>query len=197
MFVQVFTGHTSDSAGLRRQMDRWNEKLRPGAEGFLGSTAGATADGRFVALARFRDEAAARANADRPEQTAWWNETAKLFDREPVFLDSTDIEVIEPGGSNDAGFVQVMIGRVRDRERYTTLGREMEGPLRELRPDFIGNIVVWKGNEFVDASYFTSEADARAGEAKEPPESLAPKFDEWRSLVEEIDYLDLTDPWLT
>ena len=42
MFVQVIEGRVSDRDGLRRQMDKWESELRPGATGFLGSTAGVT-----------------------------------------------------------------------------------------------------------------------------------------------------------
>jgi hypothetical protein len=46
--------------------------------------------------------------------------------------------------------------------------------------------------------YFTSEADAREGEQKEPPPELAATMEELTSLdAGEIRYLDLRDPWLT
>ena len=45
MFVQAFEGRVADQDGLRRQLERWMTELRPGAHGFLGSTAGVT-DGR-------------------------------------------------------------------------------------------------------------------------------------------------------
>ncbi len=68
MFVQVITARTSDAAQVRAALDRWNEELAPGAEGWLGSTSGVTEDGRLVALARFESEEAAQRNSDRPEQ---------------------------------------------------------------------------------------------------------------------------------
>ena len=47
------------------------------------------------------------------------------------------------------------------------------------------------------AIYFTSEADARAGEQKEPPESITAAMAELDSLaVGETTYLDLKEPWL-
>ena len=58
----------ADAERLRGQMDRWNEVLRPGAAGFLGTTGGVTDDGRGVFLARFDSAAEARANSDRSEQ---------------------------------------------------------------------------------------------------------------------------------
>ena len=53
MFVQVIEGRVSDREGLHRQMDQWMTDLRPGATGFLGSTAGVTDDGYGIAFARF------------------------------------------------------------------------------------------------------------------------------------------------
>jgi hypothetical protein len=70
MFVQVIRGQVSDP-----------EQLTAGAPGWLGSTAGVTEDGRFVALARFESQEAARRNRDRPEQGQWWMETSKLVHR--------------------------------------------------------------------------------------------------------------------
>ncbi len=47
------------------------------------------------------------------------------------------------------------------------------------------------------AIYFTSEADARAGEQQEPPEAIRKVMAELDSLsVGETSYFDLRDPWL-
>ncbi len=66
MFVQVFQGPVSDPAKVKETLDRWVAELAPGADGWLGSTAGVTDDGTFVGLARFDSEEAARRNSDRP-----------------------------------------------------------------------------------------------------------------------------------
>src|SRR5713101_6644702 len=115
MFLQVITGHVNDANRLRRQLDRWMEALRPGASGWLGHTAGVIDDGTSIALVRFENEAAARANSDRPEQGEWWKATETCFDGPVTFLDSDDVELERGGGSDDAGFVQVMRGTVKDR----------------------------------------------------------------------------------
>ena len=83
MFVQVIQGQVSDPEQARAALDRWARELAPGAGGWLGSTAGVTEDGRFIALARFESEEAARRNSDRPEQDRWWAETARLFTGRP------------------------------------------------------------------------------------------------------------------
>ena len=65
MFVQVIEGRVADREALHRQMDRWHAELRPGATGFLGSTAGVADDGRALCFARFESAAAAQANSSR------------------------------------------------------------------------------------------------------------------------------------
>ena len=102
MFVQVIQGHVSDAARVRAQLDKWVEEVAPGAVGWLGSTSGVTDDGMLIALARFESDEAARQNSDRPEQTAWWEQAATLFTDEPVFHNSTSVEVDTPGDPSQA-----------------------------------------------------------------------------------------------
>ena len=51
MFVQVIRGRATSPEQVHAALDRWSGQLAAGAEGWLGSTAGVTGDGRFVALA--------------------------------------------------------------------------------------------------------------------------------------------------
>ena len=108
MFVQVIQGHVADPSQARAQLDTWAAEIAPRAVGWLGSTSGVTEDGTLVALARFESESAAQANSDRPEQTAWWQAMAPLFDDEPVFHNSAWVDLDTPGDPSQAGFVQVM-----------------------------------------------------------------------------------------
>src|SRR5688500_4880069 len=103
MFVQVIQGQVTDREQVERLGARWDEELRPGADGFLGATIGVSDEGQFVNIARFETEEQARRNSDRPEQGAWWNEFAKCFAGEPTFAEGTDVELVRNGGSNDAG----------------------------------------------------------------------------------------------
>ena len=195
MFVQVITGRTSAPDGLRRQAEQWSERVRPGAVGFLGTTAGIADDGTFIALARFTDEAAAQANAARPEQGEWWAGMTKFLDGEPTFRESSDISLLFEGGSDTAGFVQIMEGTVRDRARAQGFETsEMLEQLRAARPDLIGALRAWfPGGAFVEAAYFTSEAEARAGESS--AEFAGPQ-QEFMDLFEAMTFLDLHDPML-
>jgi hypothetical protein len=194
MFIQVIQGRTEDADALRAQMDRWEQELAPGAPGYVGTTAGVAEDGTVVIFARFDSEKAARANSDRPEQAAWWAETEKLFKGEVTFRDCSDIELTQGGGSDEAGFVQVMQGRAKDRERLQALEAEFMPRMSELRPDVIGTVRAWDGDLFTEAIYFTSEEEARQGEAKMSEDEAG--MAEFGALVEDMTYIDLKDPWL-
>jgi len=198
MFVQVIQGRVSDAAAMRGELDRWHHELAHGAEGYLGTTAGVTDDGEFVALVRFESEEQARRNSDRPEQGQWWEQASKLFESEPTFRDSSDVDVDTPGDPGQARFVQVMQGRTSDPARVRELMRmDSEGWAR-FRPDILGSVSVgYEGGDYTVAVYFTSEADARAGEQKAPPPELKERWDEMTGLeVGTPRFLDLRDPWL-
>lgn len=198
MFVQVIEGHVSDKAEMRAQLDRWAAELAPGAQGWLGTTAGVTADGRFVALARFESEEEARRNSERREQDAWWSVTSKLFTDEPTFRDSVQVRADVVGDPDRAGFVQVMQGRTSDAARARELMGRHEAEWHAFRPDMIGSLAVEHADgAWTNAMYFTSEAEAREGEQKEPPAELKAEMDEMMSLsVGEMAFADLTEPWL-
>ena len=199
MFIQVISGTTSDREGLLRQADRWEQDLRPGATGFLGSTGGVTEDGRFILAARFESEEAARRNSAREEQGAWWAETEKYLDN-VAFRDSTDIMTTMGGGSNDAGFVQIMRGRVLNQEKAAQLIARMgefEALMRDHRPEFMGDVTAMHPDgTYTDLIYFTSETAAREGEKKPMPAEAQGMFEEFMATMPIDEYLDLKEPWL-
>lgn len=196
MFAQIIEGTTSDADGLRRQGERWQSEVRPGATGFLGATAGVTADGRAITIARFDSEASARANSDRPEQGAWWAETQKYYDGEVTFTESSDVEESLGGGSNDAGFVQVMKSSGVDRDRMKQFDDQIERFARS-RPDLLGSVRIWTGaDRCVEVAYFTNEADARAGEKAELPAELQAMMADFEDMMQGTEFIDLTEPHL-
>ena len=196
MFVQIIEGQTRDPEGIKRQVERWQAEVSPGAAGFLGSTSGVTADGRAIAVVRFDSEAAARANSERPEQSAWWADMSKYYDGEVTFTESSDVQEFLGGGSNDAGFVQVMKSLGVDRKRMASLDAEFD-KLAGLRPDLIGSVRVWTGpDSCVEVNYFTSEAEARAGEQKDVPAEVQAMMAEFGDLMKNTEFLDLSDPLL-
>ena len=198
MFVQVIRGRVTGPEQVHAALDRWYKQLAAGALGWLGSTAGVTADGRFVALARFESAEAARRNSDRPEQGRWWTETAKLFTGEVTFRDSSDVTVEVHGDPGKAGFVQVMQGRASDLDRARALMAQNPDEMAAFRPDVIGSVTVGhEGGAYTLAFYFTSEQAARDGERNEPPPQLRAQMEELNQLsIGEPEFLDLQHPWL-
>jgi hypothetical protein len=197
MFIQVIQAKVADEAGLRNALDRWTEEQQPEAKGWLGTTAGITDDGTFIALARFESADAARANSDRPEQGAWWAEVEKNFDGSVDFLDCDDVTEFLDGGSDDAGFVQIMRGRSDDVARMHQLFNSHTDELRQARPEIIGGLMLSAGDgRYLDAIYFKSEAAAREGEQKEPPEDVRAELDEAMQLMGDVTYFDLKEPML-
>ena len=197
MFVQVIEGKVADREGLRRQLDRWMAELRPGASGYLGTTAGVADDGRAYAFARFESAEAAKANSERPEQGRWWAETEKCFDGEVTFADSEDVDTFLAGGSDTAGFVQLMKGSGPDRDRLRVMDAKLGEHAGSFRPDLVGGIRVWTGpSTYIEAAYFISEAEARVNEAKEPPAEIAEEMGEFADMMANIEFVDLREPWL-
>lgn len=193
MFAQVIKGKVADPGGIRGQWEKWQQEVKPGARGYLGSSGGVSDDGNFVLMARFEDEESARVNSARPEQGKWWEETSRYIDR-AVFYDCREVDLILGGGSDDAGFIQVISGRVADREKVRQLGEQLEGRLREKRPDVIGGVVAWHDeSSFTQLMYFSSESEARAAEAN--PDGEGPGG-EWESLFSDLTYVDISEPWL-
>ncbi len=196
MFVQVIRGKVVDGPGLEKQLEKAREELSPGAVGFLGSTAGVSEDGRFIIVARFESKALAEKNNGRPEQDAWWKET-EGYVSDVTFENSEDTELFKDGGSDTAGFVQVMTYKLNDRDKARALFDEMMA-MSDDRPDMVGSVTIFgDGGKVTDVLYFSSEAEARAGEAKPPSEDTQRIMGEFgKLLVGEVDYLDLREPHL-
>lgn len=188
MFVQVLRGRSTDRDRIMGLLDRWKAELSPGADGWLGSTAGITQDDRFIASFRFEDAEAAQRNSDRPEQTAWWNEFSKFLEG-PRFWDCTEVDQHRNGGSDEAGFVQAIMCRVLHPQEFRDTVNSMAA---SPRTDVIGSIVAWQGSRFTEFVYFTSEEEARKGE-KSGVQQVA--LEHIWPRTEDIAYFDLRQPW--
>jgi hypothetical protein len=193
MFIQVIQGRTNNGDALIDQLRKWEKELASGSQGWLGSTAGVTEDGRFIMSARFENEEIAKKNSDRPEQDKWWSETSQYLDN-PIFRDCTEVDQWGQGGSDDAGFVQVIQGRVTEKDLYRKQMAEMENSESFQRPDVIGGVTAWDGSFFTDFVYFTSEEEARKGEASMQGD---PGAEQMWSLTQDLVYFDLKDPVLS
>ncbi len=195
MFVQVISGTVTDVDEMDRLADRWQTDLRPGAAGYLGTTAGVTDDRHFVVLARFESAEAAAKNSERPEQGAWWAEMEKVVG-DVTFHNCSRIATLFGGGKDDAGFVQVMQGRIKDRakaEEFFGRTAEAEKLLGGARPDVIGEVIAVHddGDTYTDVVYFSSEEEARANEAKPMPPEAQEIMAEMDAAIEVTEFLDL------
>ena len=199
MFVQIMEGRVRDAETMRRLTDRWNDELRPGAAGFLGTTGGLTSDGNAIAIARFDSRRSAEANSSRPEQGEWWAEMEACYEGPVVFTDSEDVEEFLGGGSDDAGFVQVMKVSGLDRAVMTQLDEVMASVAPDARPELIGGLRIWTGPDSgYNVVYFTSEEAARAGEASDAMAAAAPDVVEHlETLRSRTEFIDLPDPWIS
>lgn len=198
MFIQVIEGRTSDAETLRRRLDVWEEELRPGAIGYLGSAGGCTDDGSFILAARFEDRSSAMRNSQRAEQAAWWTETEKCMDGPARFHDTEDVHVMTHGRLDDANFVQVMEGHVLDRSMAEQLEHEAEPVLADVRPDLLGAITAYfTDDDFTDIAFFTNEREARANEKREMPPEMAEKLAQRERAMKVERYMDISNPWLT
>jgi hypothetical protein len=174
--------------------------LAPGADGWLGSTAGVTDDGQVVLVVRFESAEAARRNSERPEQGLFWEGTRRLFDGDPTFLDSEHVTVETVGDPDQAGFVQVMQGRGTDPARARELMAQVPlEAMKDFRPDILGTLMIEHDEgRWTQVIYFTSEAEAREGERNQPPPEWQRTLEELMKLsVGEPTFLDLRQPLMT
>jgi hypothetical protein len=193
MFIQIIQGSVTDPEALKRSIARWQSEIKPGATGYLGSTSGITPDGRSITLVRFESEEAAQANSNRPEQGAWWGEASKAFGDDVTFHDCRDVDTAFGGGTDKAGFVQVIQGRTNNVAELRRVGIESTDALHEARPDILGLVIAWHGDGgFTQAVYFTSEDAARGGEQAMANSELAQEYG--KLMDPDMTFFDLTDP---
>lgn len=136
------------------------------------------------------------ANSALPEQGRWWAEMEALFEGPVEFHDCNDVTLMLDGGSDGAGFVQVMRGKADDPDRLRSMLQEGTEMLRTARPDIVGiSLAIEDDGTFTQTVYFTDEASARAGESKEIPEEVQQEVREWDDVMHDVNYLDLHHPW--
>ena len=195
MLVQVVQAKPKEPGDAKDMWQRWDAEVRPAAaaNGFLGATGGITADGSLIVIARFESEEAAEVNNNLPEQQQWYSEFEKRLEGEPTFANYTKVDINQDGGSDDAGFVQVIRVKGGDVAGYRALDKEMDAKLREVRPDVIGGITAYTDDgDVTTVIYFTSEEEARKNESNPEFQELAKQF---MSLAGEPTFYDVKEPW--
>lgn len=198
MFIQILQGRCRQQDEARTLMDHWLTDLAPGAVGWLGATYGFTDEGELLAVVRFESRDAAAANSQRPEQGAWWSRMEPLFDGPVEFHDCDRVVLMLDGGSDDAGFVQVVRGRLDDPDALESGMREMETLLHEARPEIIGaTFAIEPDGTFTETVAFTDESAAREAEGRTAPESgpMHEAMASWDRMVHDLSFHDLHQPW--
>jgi len=196
MFVQVIRGKTKNADALRAAGQKWQDELRPGAKGYLGVTTGVADDGTAVTVVRFESEAAAQANSDRPEQSKWFEENIAPNLTDVTFYNCPTVDLFAGGGSDEAGFVQVMFYKPNDVEALRSLAKEFENVAGD-RPDILGGMLaIATDGTVIDTNYFTSEADARANEKKEMSPQMQATMQKLGELAGNIEFVDIRHPEL-
>jgi hypothetical protein len=198
MFIQVIQGTCRDADRLHQLSDEWRDTLGSSVAGWLGGTYGVTDEGQFVAVVRFESRDAAMQNSNRPEQGAWWSRMQECFEGEVTFHDCDDAMMFLDGGADDAGFVQVIQGRLSDPERFRRFMSQPMDALHEARPEIVGGtIAIDSEGNFTETIAFTSEEAARAGETAPMPEDMRAQVEEEFSVMQDVSYLDLHHPWFS
>lgn len=194
MFVQVVEGQCPAPEALRTEWDRWAREVAPAGVGWLGSTAGVSADGRFVAVTRFESEEAARMTADRPEQSAWAGRLAEQLTGPAVIRDCPEVRAFLRGSWDDASLVRIEQGQARAIDRVVSNfeARAASRPGPGEAP--VAGILAWGPDWYVtEALYYTASAGARHATAAD--RVADPLLRDAASLVEARTGVDLTSPW--
>jgi hypothetical protein len=135
------------------------------------------------------------ANGARPEQGRWWSDAEQCLDGPAEFHDCDDVTLLLDGGSDGAGFVQIVRGKVEDPTRLKTLMGTDTDMLHEARPEILGaTLAIEKDGTFTETVAFTDEESARRGESQQMPDEMRQQWDE---LVQGAQFMDLRNPWFS
>jgi hypothetical protein len=178
VFIQVIQGKCTRQDELRAAAEGWRDELSGGATGWLGGTYGFTDDDEFIGVVRFESREAAMANSARPEQGAWSERMMGLMAGPVEFHDCDDVTLFLDGGSDDAGFVQIIRGKVDDPAPL----KAMLGDTLALEPD----------GTFTQTVAFSDEESARRGEGVEPPPEVREGLE---VMLKGATFYDLRHPW--
>jgi hypothetical protein len=138
VFIRIMRGRVVGGAGTRVDLVRWRQEVGSGTPGWQRLTAGVTDDGEAVAVFRFADEAAAWRSTERPEHAAWQATVDRHLSGPATWYDCPVVSVMKGGDDAEAGFVQVMHGRLVDPVRLAAMRAEVERTLRERAPTCSG-----------------------------------------------------------
>lgn len=192
MFVQVVRGFVADPSATFARLDDWLEHLAPGAEGWLGTTAGVTADRELISFVRFASAAAARRSSDRVEQGLWWAGSVLLFTGEIDFDNYDDVEMLGDGGADGARAVEVLLGRTRQGRPVEDLGARLSALTADPAAAAIGGLLGRHDDgRFTHAVWFCHSAPDRSRPVLDPQRLV-----DSRLLSPDLRVLRLESLWL-
>src|SRR3954452_7917728 len=192
VFIQVIHGKPSHGDELRSLAEAWRDEGGVDAVGYLGGTYGVTGGGGFRGVVRFTSRDDAMANSARPETGAFAEKMSALMDGPVEFHDCDDVMTWLDGGSDEAGFVQVIRGHTDDPQRAKSM-LENVGDMQEMRPEIIGGTLALESDgTFFETIAFTDEESARKGEQLDPPEEVRAELE---SMMAGATFYDLHKPW--
>ncbi len=189
-FVLLARAPAGDPDILRRRWDTWHQQAAASSAHWLGSTGGLAPGGDWLAAVRYSSEEAARTAAQAAADP-------DLLPDATTIEVTSDVHLVEGNGSPaDGTFVQFMRARVHERHRLEAVEDSVGDRFAAHRPDFLAGLRAWTGpDRLTVVDWFTSEADARAGEAIDIPADLGTLFSEWMSLLHDVEWYDLRQPW--
>ena len=116
----------------------------------------------------------------------------KLFDGPVEFHDSDDVTLMLDGGSDDAGFVQVIQGKVDDVDSLKAMMVDTDA-LHEARPEILGaTLAIEADGTFTQTVAFSDEESARRGETANMPDDVRRSME---SVMHDVSFHDLHNPW--
>ena len=194
MFIQMVEGACTHEDDMRMLVDDWCDRMAD-ESGWLGGTYGFTDEGRFIGVVRYESREAYEKCCAADDAGMWWAAAEEIFDGMPEMHQSEDVMMMLDGGSDQAGFVQVMRGKVGNPEKLRRImtDQDMTSMLHQARPEIIGaTLLIEDDGSFTETISFTDEDSARRGEAMNMPAEVAADLQE---AMAEVAYYDLHKPW--
>jgi hypothetical protein len=188
MFVRVFQGTPQHPTGLRKQWLRGEWRTLASGSGADGAVGGLASSGQWLGVLQWHTT---------PDPVPAAHDTLESLLADVRSFDSADVEVVLAGApAEGAEFVQIMQARVADRAGWAAADGVALPLYAEARPDFLGSLRIWEpGGRLTVVDSFTSEAEARAGEAASPSAEAKEAYQAWFDHLSGIVWHDIRNPW--
>ena len=120
------------------------------------------------------------------------------FDGEVTFHDCDNAMLFLGGGSDDAGFVQIIQGRITDPEKFRHFMEQPMDALQEARPEIIGGTIAMEPDGWFTQTV-ASAARRRPARARRRrcPSEIQQQYQDEMSSMQDVKYLDLHHPWFS